>query len=1051
MTSELDETVAGCISRARGDLFQPFNIILPGNDVSLRERIVQALDAAGQSCSGISFYSLEQFVRELLTARGLAVLDQPLIRRYLALEGIIHSNLPDLEYFDKPRQLREGPGYAAAFSSNIRACEQQGLNSEDLKKIGQSRVRDLAKLWARADRSLGWGNDQLENTVPPGCILQRFLIENEENDIKIPDRFSQGLLLTEQLKPVEEKVLGTSVFENFILLNLLTPLDREEDIPSPPDGNSNALGQLKSRIFRPVTYKKTVSVEKEDDSVRFEEYSVPEREDEAAVQWLLHRLEEGDNPRELGIVFASGERSGPLYSNIRNCERLLSERRGETVKIPLFIPAGISLAEVPAGTRVFALIRALKSFLRQDEMVGLLPLLRFEAEETYNASSQLWKNWIYNHGMVGGSPSRPDDAERWPDYLEAAIMEARQQLAAHERDEAGRHTPSPERLERRIKIMELAGSSLRELIKICHLVQTGETGIRAIWNEISKFAEKWLDTRQDGRDLLEVIDESIRNQFPPANSGINGEMALRILLSLLREEKFPFLESDANGVFLGNFAAARFRSFKSLRFIGLNENTLPAVPREDPVLPDRFRHKINRNYFSDEKQGLADSDENAGRRLRSFYHLLQSVQNQIVFTSCRRDREQTRRAASSLFIDLALASGKSGESIPSDDLIKQEMQRGRRLQGENGYPLSAGKQVNLEEKDRLPSGWQKKSDSPRQLTRMVELLRQKDSSTEFSVFDGVFKKNIPEICLNGLTEQKPLSAGAAGTFLSCPHQFLLNRVLGFYEPEQPAPTAQLSPLQFGSLLHEAVEQIYSKIDPEDSYKTVLKMAESTGREIFEQKAPRFGLVGEDTKKRQKDRFLTAVKNLIYIDNDKNRLGRRFELERQFGFDEPVREGNGLFIRGIIDRVEHLAGGSIAIRDLKSGKKRSDADFLPGYDIQLGVYRLDIIGQGAGEEQIDELSFIYPIQTWSPERLFAASDPDSLKTLDQLARQTDKWLALIGDFLKRGLFPRTEDDDDCSFCPFKPICGSRAQEKFNKKLEKAEPEWADQFLARKEES
>jgi hypothetical protein len=53
-----------------------------------------------------------------------------------------------------------------------------------------------------------------------------------------------------------------------------------------------------------------------------------------------------------------------------------------------------------------------------------------------------------------------------------------------------------------------------------------------------------------------------------------------------------------------------------------------------------------------------------------------------------------------------------------------------------------------------------------------------------------------------------------------------------------------------------------------------------------------------------------------------------------------------------------------------------------------------------------------------ERAFT-SDPEAL------ARATDGWLATAAHLLHRRAFPPTPHEEDCGYCPFRPLCGKEA--------------------------
>ena len=48
--------------------------------------------------------------------------------------------------------------------------------------------------------------------------------------------------------------------------------------------------------------------------------------------------------------------------------------------------------------------------------------------------------------------------------------------------------------------------------------------------------------------------------------------------------------------------------------------------------------------------------------------------------------------------------------------------------------------------------------------------------------------------------------------------------------------------------------------------------------------------------------------------------------------------------------------------------------------------------------------------------------------DVLEPAAHRWLGIASALLAEGAFPRTPSSDDCTFCPFRPVCGPGAQER-----------------------
>jgi len=97
----------------------------------------------------------------------------------------------------------------------------------------------------------------------------------------------------------------------------------------------------------------------------------------------------------------------------------------------------------------------------------------------------------------------------------------------------------------------------------------------------------------------------------------------------------------------------------------------------------------------------------------------------------------------------------------------------------------------------------------------------------------------------------------------------------------------------------------------------------------------------------------------------------------------------------------------------------------GRDMQIGIYVLVLDALGKGP--IREAGYISPDTGATVRRTF---DGESLSALRQSARL---WLSQARVLFVHGMFPRTPHVRDCHRCPFRPACGTGAQQQSAAKL------------------
>ena len=64
-----------------------------------------------------------------------------------------------------------------------------------------------------------------------------------------------------------------------------------------------------------------------------------------------------------------------------------------------------------------------------------------------------------------------------------------------------------------------------------------------------------------------------------------------------------------------------------------------------------------------------------------------------------------------------------------------------------------------------------------------------------------------ELPVPGLSPDYPISASGIAQLLSCPHAFLLDRLLYFEEPSEPPPQREIGQPYYGLLFHDVRREV----------------------------------------------------------------------------------------------------------------------------------------------------------------------------------------------------------------------------------------------------
>ncbi len=1079
----------------REEAFQRAILLRPASFRGLRRRIEESFSSGDVEATpeGLDWRTPAQLAKEILHQQQIPVRSELPGGRMVAMETVLQNLSPadPLEEFRR-EQIQTGTGYASAFVDTIRELEQVGLTAEDCRALDHPRLRDLGMLWARMNDRLQVPNFPSSEVaeqpqIPYAHAMQRV----GEEDVSVPASFPPVLGMFDRVTLAEEKLIKK--LDDHLRVRLLRPASplNEREIPwgetrTPddlfePDAGTEVseLNRLKSRLFRYATYFDEGADEEPpgDASVRLEQHSVPEEEARAAAQWVLRKLAEGMPPHRVAVLFPDDESIEQTFQFLKQQMEeanrsldVLGENES-TGSIPVQLPAGLPLNEVPRGKQLLLLVRTIEQFLRQEEMVHLLPKLAPEGEDEDSAenggpsiglSTSQWRELVFENGMVGGSKARPGEAEKWIEHFTNQITTDEATLREREDnpEDMSYRGERTEKIRRRLRTLKAVKGAVEQLVALCsHIQEEESTSVAQLWEQIKTFCDAYMNLSYRGMDVVEKVDENLSEPLAgEPGEGLSGERAITVFTSLLESITLPVPDADA-GVVLAPFQQVAFRAFDAVRFVGLTENTLPEVPREDPILPDALRKQKEFSGKRGTGIGLWTSVEKSRDRLKNLYHLVRSVEEEIVFSCSLRDRDGSRREPSSLFLDIVSASGirpaddENQSLIPDEDVIQNLMADGRNHHQSRAFPTDAYRQTERGEGDReirMPTFWFREENPARDFGRSTELVRQGQDTGVFSPLDGDLPDDIPAELIRGLSKEFVLSGSRFKDLALCPHKYLYRRILNFDEPAEPGDTTELSPLVFGSLIHNTAEKMYRLFSDTDvsSREQVEEEIERIKTESWQEVMEENTLVGTDTEERERERFFRTMDNLLKEDKREGRLKRTMEVESRYGYDpdQAVQVGDGLFLGGIIDRIER-EGDDMFIRDIKSGSAKTDSNYRIRHDTQLGLYLELLIQSGTTTfEQVQEVSYLYPAYLWQEERAYSKANEESF-ALTELRDKTQKLLDLGHRLLTNRDFPRTHNEDHCNYCPFKPVCGDEAWDRSREKIQNASPDWAEAFLRR----
>ncbi|OGD25204.1 MAG: hypothetical protein A2Y56_11915, partial [Candidatus Aminicenantes bacterium RBG_13_63_10] len=838
-----------------------------------------------------------------------------------------------------------------------------------------------------------------------------------------------------------------------------------------------------------------------DGTVHLEEHSGVEEELQSAVEWVSRQILEHKVPLE---------RIAILLPQIDPYAFMLVERLASlpfdkslpfAAPLPVYVASGVPAATQAGGSRLLGLLDTLEEHLSADSISRFLPYLRLsekacdENEDghphlTFDESLEL----AYSCGTLGGLAGRADAAREWIPAIQkrleafaSAIADQKTTATDTEDPEASRHARVLEANERLFANLQAVLPAMTELVRL-HDLLLDEAPLDSLWDAVERFASTWVLLPPAVPPVLPLLKKEVEplcslskagsDPSPDSAFRLSGHPALRTIQKTLDSIRLPVGRFGEPRLYIGSLGGAAGLTFDAVRIMGLCEGAWPSRPPVDPILPDVDR--VHLETVAAAPEAIPRRDDRPLQQLCSFYRIIQGVRSRLVLSFARQSADGTIKEPSSIYLEAATAlrrpvGGRPAPRVPSlKDLRLGYFAPAR--EAELNPPALGEFTVCREVAGRaaspkalvLPASWRMSPTSPpaapaassaTDLSRMRDLIFL-DRSNRVGPLDGIFSRDWPLPRLPGLTEDAPLSASRISGFLNCPHGFLLENILQWEDPPSAPSTREIGQPSYGSLLHQVAENFFRENGREftacrrtasgwNGWKQKARAVVNRRFDLFLEEYP---LLSGRVRDQQRERLFRDFVRLLEFEW-RNRQNLKFRAaEFRCGFPDPVcleLPGRRLVVRGVIDRLDEL-DGRLFIRDFKSGKGRprekDEAGPTPVLDSQLAVYALLMNAihkkDPKGWPKVGAVAYFYPDPRGATERLFSDD-------LDDLLEKGTDWLAAMADLIEGRQFPRTDNEDDCQYCSFVPVCGEQAKGAAGEKLKKAGP-LIKRFLALKQQ-
>ncbi len=396
--------------------------------------------------------------------------------------------------------------------------------------------------------------------------------------------------------------------------------------------------------------------------------------------------------------------------------------------------------------------------------------------------------------------------------------------------------------------------------------------------------------------------------------------ALRELLDLELADDLPRTGATGTGVLVAPLSAAVGLEVDTVFVVGLAEGLTPARVREDALLSEAARAAAG-----GELPAVRDRVDRQHRLLLAAFSCAPTVFASFARGDLRRTGE--RLPSRWLLPTLRHLSG-------NDELDATKWHEGA-ADSVDGSPSYAATTQTTEvpatdqewRLRALSSGMVVEDDVHAQARALLDARH----SAAFTRYDGNLSGESASLP-DPRDGTRTWSPTALEHWVSCPHAYFLQRVLGVEPVDQPEELLQVSPADRGSILHDALDRFFVSLSRVPAPGEPWSAEDQTrlrahGEQVADEYEAR-GLTGHPTLwARGRELLLGDLVQVLGQDDQVRAGGGRTQVRSELAFgrkgvpavEVDLPDGRTVRLAGSADRVDTTADGSLVVVDYKTGK------------------------------------------------------------------------------------------------------------------------------------
>ncbi len=606
---------------------------------------------------------------------------------------------------------------------------------------------------------------------------------------------------------------------------------------------------------------------------------------------------------------------------------------------------GIALHERLAARLVLDLLLLDRRGIRRADLFALLAHVPARTPDGTLVARQRWERLAREAGLAG-------DAD-WAGRLTAFSERKRSQGDARNADAA----------------LELQGfvADLRD--------QLGQPDAARPWQHWADFSHRFLQRWLGGSRGVNALPPDEYEAFTAVQASLDRLGRLDSLAEPVTRSVFAHtLESELDsapgrvghigvGVHVGPLSFAVGQTFQLLLVVGACEGLLPAPPPPEVLLGDGDRALT--------EGALPTNSHLAIEQQHNLWAALAGSDRAVLLAPRGDLRATTVRQPSRWIAELAKATPLHASSVPSfaagvadaafPATISQHRIRALTHAARAGHVVAEHPLMKSLEPLRLGCAMM--------AARALPLVTEYDGDLSGLIIDPL--------------GTKPVSPTRLEAWVSCPHGWFMQYVVGLQPVEQPDEQLQITPKDRGTLVHAALDQFHRAVidgslpqpGPSgwtpDHLTALLAAFALVAGQLEQQGATGRTAFWRSEQNRQRHELTTWMRH-----DSEHIAARRSQVvasEHRFGFGEgfappaviQLADGTGVQLRGSVDRIDRCGDGSLVVTDHKTGSAGSFRDITDldptagGTKLQLPAYAaaaLAMAGEDARTPVIAEYGF-----------------------------------------------------------------------------------------------